>query len=501
MNNPSFQTPFLSSAPAVNLQNAMFSQYWKGWANTFRLIEGCGMTMDYLNLTSYPNIVDNLYNSSGVVQTVCNYNIYNAYCSLPDIKIKADKGVPLKELNDTLSFAMYDPADIHHIFGRNTLHSSIMELIRLAERHGGSIGLISYLNENLEDLKTKIDIESNPKEYSISKKGELVVKAIPLTGLNQYTAGKNIMDDILQLTQKTILNSDESYKTLTQGIQTKLKKEKQITDYVLPTGNDKCVKIYLEGNKMVEVHISRLIPIASPYSNTRNWSSGTDSIGWGCSKLQAGLDSIFAYIMFHRTSLETLKMQNGIFIKMADVSNENLPNASSIANNAQQMAESLRNHSISVISKETDIERSAPDMTYIKEMHDVFITKICIDNQVQKEAFGENATGFSNGSDVQVKMSVVNKNTHAAYDWVWQKFYNYLYVNKYADIGGQSQDIMVYYNTNPQGTAKEEYDMKKGMLDSLILLQDKISTTELFKMINNLNIEGLQFDLKSDSID
>ena len=60
---------------------------------------------------------------------------------------------------------------------------------------------------------------------------------------------------------------------------------------------------------------------------------------------------------------------------------------------------------------------------------------------------------------------------------------------------------MVYYNTNPQGTAKEEYAMKKGMLDSLILLQDKISTTELFKMINNLNIEGLQFDLKSDSID
>jgi hypothetical protein len=262
MNNASFQAPFLGIPPAVNLQNAMFSQYWKGWANTFRLIEGCGMTMDYLNLTSYPNIVDNLYNSSGVVQTVCNYNIYNAYCSLPDIKIKEDRGIPLKELNDALSFAMYDPADIHHIFGRNTLHSSIMELIRLAERHGGSIGFISYLNENLEDLKTKIDIESNPKEYSISKKGALVLKAIPLTGLNQYTAGKNIMDDILQLTQKTILDSDQSYETLTQGIQKKLKKEKQITDYALPTGNDKCVKIYLEGNKMAEVHISRLIPIA-----------------------------------------------------------------------------------------------------------------------------------------------------------------------------------------------------------------------------------------------
>lgn len=464
----------------ANFQLAQRSLQYAGMGNAIKTINGLSKIVDSFHISLFPDLVEQLISSQSLMRHIASQKIYSSYQKEPTITINENKisEEVLKDLQQQAKNKISQPFSLKHPLGYFTPFNAVIESLSLAERHGGSLLLMCYDGEQLEDYEKPFDEKI---KISTDSKTKLIFYPISLARGNigniREMFGDKFTDKIKKLNDNFLKNPKDHYNTDFYSI-----------------ASEKTIPIQFTLGNSFKVHTSRLIPVRSMI---KSYSAQQYTQGWDNSIFQGSLKAFINYYlcidalpqMMDEKVLNTANFPVSLAELESEKKREQLNDA------IMQMAENATNSSFVALTNGVEIQRHTLDLSDIPAIITMLVQTICANTETSfLDLTGQGASGFSNGNDVMRNAFDKTFKVHSKYDWVWETVLSKWIVNTAGIKNLQEDDVKISFNTKPTPNAEEQVkvDTQSLVLATQWYQGGAISNAELREIINKVNIQGIQ---------
>lgn len=483
-----FRNPAHHFQTQINYTANLNALPYQAQTNATKTINGLGKIVDSFEIALFPELIDLLINSRAFIGSIIDSKIDKAYRVEPTIKINDDNidNDILPIIQQNVKMLLSRPFHIKHQFGRNTPLQAILQAVKLAERHGGSIMLMCYDDEFMQATEGKVSLEDPINPNKIDTKRKLIFYPVSLSNGNKATAQTFIEKIQRGEGFNDIGKSKEQFYNVSA------------TDII----EKDYVELMLFNNGLqYKVHTSRLVPI---YSGIKSRTTTLGTQGWDMSALQGCMRSLIHYYIFIDTIPETVREK---IITNVSVTGINLANANNgmydnLRNMIKAMAENQKTGNINFLPEGTTVHRDNLNLADLENVHNVLVKQIVMETDaLLMDITGEGADGFSSGNDVLNNSHEKLAKIHSKYDWVFEYFLSRLVVNTQNNVANNLQvgKVDIIFDLTPQKTAEEAIKEQQQLVQNVIQLQQAgiISQQEARTSLENSDIMNLNLDNQS----